>query len=216
MERPDFVDSFIAAAQVAAIRSLAKADGCSRDQLTELIVRYRLLIGSNFAVWLAATWLGCGSEEARAACHGNLVCEVNGDHPGMLDAFARQVSGYDDVVRRVQSGLVAGRAVARDITARICLDRDAGGGLFGLTVLTYLECASACFIPALEKAGAVLGFANFEYVECHGAADAAHAVELAGAVWDERFFRGIHGAEPTELAGFREADSLVHIIFDAS
>lgn len=143
-------------------------DPAKEDGLEHIFRTYEGVFAPNFIVWMSRVHRLCGNPTARAALWGNLRCELENDHPGMLFWMCRDVDTEYDHCHRTEP-------FARAIDDR-CYDL-----LDGLSILAALETTSRVFIAWMKEAAPTLGLSDTKYLDVHGEADDEHADSLVKA-----------------------------------
>lgn len=185
-------------------RALAHFNPFDLDKnVTTRLIAYRDAISPNFVPWMTNVWVRCKSDVARQVCQSNLRCEIDEDHPRMLERYVAQAYDIDSSPQLAASRRLLSLAPTIDIITALT-KRSA---LEGLLILAALEHASHAFIPVMRHWGEQLGFHDFEYVDKHGIADIKHATEMRDAVLAE-----VASAEKGPFHNFLLVNSFLTIV----
>ena len=162
-----------AAAEQEVRAFLAAPETLSPEQSRDIIARYTAAIAGNFVPWMAAASVSVRSLQARFACEENITQEMHGDHPGLLETFARGANAEPTAQDHT--------AVA-DAVQNIRTLVHEMNGLKLLTLMACLERTSNGFIPFLADLAHERNSREFTYTNVHGLADAKHAEQFLWAL----------------------------------
>lgn len=177
----------------------------TRGNVPVVLVTYDALIRPNFIPWLVQAWMNCEQRSAKEICRKNLECEVQENHPAMLEAFVRPLS-----YKRLHWSAYRPEIVHNgEHTAESIWNGCQSDPVYSLAVLATLENASTVFIPWMEKVAKRIGLRNLTYTKKHGMVDLEHADELCTALRIESHQSWV------DLGPVQESLKLLEIIFSA-